>query len=123
MCFSENGVFCYGLMELLKLSSAMILLLPIQRICYRVCQYGERCKFLHVLPQQQRSNVPALGHRIVHRGKQNSNPFGFGSHAGSQQQNKTNPFGFGVQNSSQSRGGADLEFKQQQFKVLPLPIY
>ncbi|KAK4270614.1 hypothetical protein QN277_019398 [Acacia crassicarpa] len=62
------------------------------------CQYGERCKFLHSLPQQQ---------------KQTTNPFGFGSHSGSQQQHKTNPFGFGVQNSSQSAGGANSEFKHQ----------
>lgn len=57
------------------------------------CQYGDRCKFLHVTQQQPKSN-----------------PFGFGSQNTpqffntAQQQQKPNPFGFGVQNSSQPKG-------------------
>ncbi|XP_024963582.1 zinc finger CCCH domain-containing protein 16 [Cynara cardunculus var. scolymus] len=63
------------------------------------CQYGERCKFLHVNQQQSKPN-----------------PFGFGTqnatqalHTDSQPQ-KSNPFGFGVQNNSQ------IGFKPNQFK-------
>ncbi|GLT80276.1 hypothetical protein SLA2020_517270 [Shorea laevis] len=54
------------------------------------CKYGDKCKFLHVTQQQQKSNA-----------------FGFGSQAGSQQQ-KPNPFGFGVQNNFQSKGATDF---------------
>ncbi|XP_028758536.1 zinc finger CCCH domain-containing protein 46 isoform X3 [Neltuma alba] len=79
------------------------------------CQYGERCKFLHTLPQQQKQSTNPFGfgsHSSSHQ-KQTANPFGFGSHSSSQQQHKTNPFGFGVQNSSQSMGGTSSEFKHQ----------
>ncbi|XP_071717178.1 zinc finger CCCH domain-containing protein 16 [Rutidosis leptorrhynchoides] len=48
------------------------------------CQYGERCKFLHVNQQQAKPN-----------------PFGFGTQTNSQPQ-KPNPFGFGTQNNSQT---------------------
>lgn len=56
------------------------------------CQYGDRCKFLHVTQQQTRSN-----------------PFGFGSQSSSQlsqnsQQPKPNTFGFGVQDTTQLSG-------------------
>ncbi|KAL6291865.1 hypothetical protein ACE6H2_000007 [Prunus campanulata] len=63
------------------------------------CQFGDRCKFLHVIQQQQKSNN-----------------FGFGSQSGSDQQRKSNPYGFGVQNNSQSKGPADFGSKQSQFK-------
>ncbi|KAI5659071.1 hypothetical protein M9H77_27864 [Catharanthus roseus] len=69
------------------------------------CQYGERCKFLHVSPQPSKLN-----------------PFGFGTQTGNQlphtnlQAQKTNPFGFGVQNHSQSRGASEFGAKQNQFK-------
>lgn len=62
------------------------------------CQYGERCKFLHVIQQQPKSNA-----------------FGFGTQAISHQQ-KPNPFGFGVQNNAQSKGVNDFGNKQSQFK-------
>lgn len=64
------------------------------------CQFGDRCKFLHVIQQQQKSNI-----------------FGFGPQSGSDQQRKSNPYGFGVQNNSQSKGPADFGSKQSQFKV------
>lgn len=86
------------------------------------CHYGERCKYLHELQQQQKSNGPGFGVQNSSHRNQTSNPFGFGSHAGTQQHN-TNPFGFGLQNSSQSTRGAGSESKQNQFKVLYLPIY
>ncbi|PSS36072.1 Zinc finger CCCH domain-containing protein [Actinidia chinensis var. chinensis] len=69
------------------------------------CQYGERCKFLHVTQQQPKANV-----------------FGFGAQTSSQfqrsnsQHQKPNPFGFGVQGSSQPRGATDFGSKQNQFK-------
>ncbi|KAL6985061.1 hypothetical protein U1Q18_018440 [Sarracenia purpurea var. burkii] len=72
------------------------------------CQYGERCKFLHVTPQHPKPNV-----------------FGFGVQTSTQfqrsntQQQKPNPFGFGVQGNSLPRGanGAnDFGSKQNQFK-------
>ncbi|EOY32212.1 Zinc finger C-x8-C-x5-C-x3-H type family protein, putative isoform 1 [Theobroma cacao] len=63
------------------------------------CQYGERCKFLHVIQQQPKSNA-----------------FGFGTQASSHQQQKPNPFGFGVQNNVQSKGANDFGNKQNQFK-------
>ncbi|ONI26038.1 hypothetical protein PRUPE_1G000600 [Prunus persica] len=63
------------------------------------CQFGDRCKFLHVIQQQQKSNI-----------------FGFGPQSGSNQQRKSNPYGFGVQNNSQSKGPADFGSKQSQFK-------
>ncbi|KAK8598009.1 hypothetical protein V6N13_095401 [Hibiscus sabdariffa] len=63
------------------------------------CQYGEKCKFLHVTQQQPKSNA-----------------FGFGTQANSHQQQKPNPFGFGVQNNAQSKGGNDFGNKQTQFK-------
>lgn len=62
------------------------------------CQYGDRCKFLHVSPQPSKSNS-----------------FGFGTQTGSQFQ-QTNPFGFGVQNNSQARGSSEFGSKQNQFK-------
>lgn len=54
------------------------------------CRYGDRCKFLHVTPQQPKPNA-----------------FGFGSQTASpfqQQQKPNNPFGFGVQNSGPTGG-------------------
>ncbi|XVE71953.1 hypothetical protein DITRI_Ditri10aG0192200 [Diplodiscus trichospermus] len=60
------------------------------------CQYGERCKFLHVIQQQPKSNA-----------------FGFGTQATSHQQQKPNPFGFGVQNNAQSKGANDFGNKNQ----------
>ncbi|XWS52347.1 hypothetical protein CRYUN_Cryun11dG0060100 [Craigia yunnanensis] len=63
------------------------------------CQYGERCKFLHVIQQQPKSNAS-----------------GFGTQAISHQQQKPNPFGFGVQNNAPSKGSNDFGNKQNQFK-------
>ncbi|XP_060670584.1 zinc finger CCCH domain-containing protein 16 isoform X2 [Ziziphus jujuba] len=65
------------------------------------CQYGQRCKFLHVTQQQPKSNI-----------------FGGGAQSGSYgQQQKSNPYGFGVQNSSQSKGSTDYGSKpNNQFK-------
>ncbi|KAF8389521.1 hypothetical protein HHK36_026216 [Tetracentron sinense] len=64
------------------------------------CQYGERCKFLHVTQQQPKPNV-----------------FGFGTQTGlqytNQQQQGSNGFGFGVQNSSQPKGASGFGPKQQ----------
>ncbi|RDX70719.1 Zinc finger CCCH domain-containing protein 16, partial [Mucuna pruriens] len=79
------------------------------------CQYGERCRYLHV-QQQRKSNVHGFGGQNSSQQQQNTNPFGFGSHSGSQQQQKTNPFGFGMKNSPQSNGGFHSEFKPNQFK-------
>ncbi|KAI4351480.1 hypothetical protein L6164_005846 [Bauhinia variegata] len=91
------------------------------------CQYGERCKFLHV-QQPRKSNVPGFGAQNsshqqqttnpfgfgsgAHQ-QQKSNPFGFGSQTASHQQQNANPFGFGVQNNSQSKGVPDFGSKQQ----------
>ncbi|XP_042508997.1 zinc finger CCCH domain-containing protein 46 [Macadamia integrifolia] len=68
------------------------------------CQYGDRCKFLHVNQQQTKPN-----------------PFGFGTGSQfqqtNQQQQKSNPFGFGVQNNSKPKGDSDFGSKyQNQFK-------
>ncbi|TKY67883.1 Zinc finger CCCH domain-containing protein 46 [Spatholobus suberectus] len=81
------------------------------------CQYGERCRYLHV-QQQRKSNVHGFGGQNTSHQQQNTNPFGFGSGSGfgSQQQQKTNPFGFGTQNSSQLNGGPHSGFKPNQFK-------
>ncbi|KAK7312144.1 hypothetical protein VNO77_35786 [Canavalia gladiata] len=83
------------------------------------CQYGERCRYLHVLQQQRKSNnVHGFGGQSSSHQQQNSNSFGFGSHSGSapHQQQKTNPFGFGMQNSPQLNGGPQSDFKPNQFK-------
>ncbi|XP_012084301.1 zinc finger CCCH domain-containing protein 16 isoform X2 [Jatropha curcas] len=61
------------------------------------CQYGERCKFLHPIQQQQQK-------------PNNNNPFGFGSQQQQQQNRSSNPFGFGVQ----SKAANDFGNKQQQ---------
>ncbi|XP_022729323.1 zinc finger CCCH domain-containing protein 16 isoform X2 [Durio zibethinus] len=63
------------------------------------CQYGERCKFLHVIQQQPKSNS-----------------FGFGTQAISHQQQKPNPFGFGVQNNAQPKAANDFGNKQNHVK-------
>lgn len=66
------------------------------------CQYGDRCKFLHVTPQQaQPSPGTQTGTQFQH-----TNP----------QQQKPNPFGFGVQNNAQLRGANDFGSKPNQFK-------
>lgn len=60
------------------------------------CQYGDRCKFLHVTQQQSKPN-----------------PFGFGTGTlhfpNATQQQKPNPFGFGVQNNTQSQNNTHLK--------------
>ncbi|XP_065847167.1 zinc finger CCCH domain-containing protein 16 [Euphorbia lathyris] len=61
------------------------------------CQYGARCKFLHVNSQQQP--------------RANNNAFGFGVPQ-KQQNQSSNPFGFGVQ----SKPSNDFSNNQQQFK-------
>ncbi|KAK7263990.1 hypothetical protein RJT34_31591 [Clitoria ternatea] len=85
------------------------------------CQYGGRCRYLHVQQQQQqrKSNVHGFGGQNSAYQQQNSNPFGFGSHVGSASQphQKTNPFGFGgMQNNSQLNGPPHSDFKSNQFK-------
>lgn len=65
------------------------------------CQYGDRCKFLHVAPQQSKPNT-----------------FGFGAQgtwqlAQTNQQQKPNPFGFGVLNNSQLKGGSNFGARNQ----------
>ncbi|RXI00434.1 hypothetical protein DVH24_000668 [Malus domestica] len=72
------------------------------------CQYGDRCKYLHVVQQQHKSNPFGFGSDQQHK----SNLFGFGS----DQQGKSNPYGFGVQNNSQTKGAADFGPKQSQNK-------
>ncbi|PKA51440.1 Zinc finger CCCH domain-containing protein 46 [Apostasia shenzhenica] len=76
------------------------------------CQYGDRCKFLHVTQQQPKSRPFGTVSQSFAQFQQTSqppepNPFGFGSQSSSQfqqtsQQPKRNPFGFGVTNSFQS---------------------
>ncbi|CAD5186218.1 unnamed protein product [Musa acuminata subsp. malaccensis] len=60
------------------------------------CQYGDRCKFLHVTQQQSKAN-----------------PFGFGTGTlhfpNATQQQKPNPFGFGVQSNTQSQNNTHLK--------------
>ncbi|KAM1270275.1 hypothetical protein ACFX15_030834 [Malus domestica] len=72
------------------------------------CQYGDRCKYLHVVQQQHKSNPFGFASDQQHK----SNLFGFGS----DQQGKSNPYGFGVQNNSQTKGAADFGPKQSQNK-------
>ncbi|KAG5139088.1 hypothetical protein AAZX31_12G015600 [Glycine max] len=79
------------------------------------CQYGERCRYLHV-QQQRKPNVNGFGGQSSSHQQQNTNPFGFGSGSGSQQQQKGNPFGFGKHNSSQLNGGPHSENKPNQYK-------
>ncbi|KAI3803176.1 hypothetical protein L1987_31325 [Smallanthus sonchifolius] len=62
------------------------------------CQYGERCKFLHVNQQKAKPNSFGFGTQNTSQ-PQKPNPFGFGTQNTSQPQ-KPNPFGFGVQNNS-----------------------
>ncbi|KAL1324625.1 hypothetical protein HN51_034798 [Arachis hypogaea] len=91
------------------------------------CQYGDRCKFIHAVAQQQgkpNNSFHGFGgqnsfyQQQQQQQQQNVNPFGFGSKSASQphqQQQKTNPFGFGVQNNinnSQFKGTP----QQNQFK-------
>lgn len=77
------------------------------------CQYGDRCKFLHVTQQQQKPNpfgLGAQGASQFNHQQQKPNPFGFGVQSASQfnqQQQTQNSFGFGVENSSQSKGTFD----------------
>ncbi|BAT91217.1 zinc finger CCCH domain-containing protein 46 isoform X1 [Vigna umbellata] len=87
------------------------------------CQYGERCRYLHVNNQQRKPNVQGFGGQNGSHQQQSTNPFGFGSGSGSgsgfgsqQQQQKSNPFGFGTQNSSQLNGGPRSEYKPNQYK-------
>ncbi|KAL2329260.1 hypothetical protein Fmac_022687 [Flemingia macrophylla] len=69
------------------------------------CQYGERCRYLHA-QQPRKPNAHGFGAQNSSHHQHSTNPFGFGSHPGSQQQQKTNnPFGFGTHNSSQLSGG------------------
>lgn len=67
---------------------------------YFSCQYGERCKFLHVTQQPQKPSN-----------------FGSGMQTSSQQQQKPNPFGFGVHSTGQSKAAVDSGSKQNQYKV------
>uniref|UniRef100_A0A1D1XZ54 Zinc finger CCCH domain-containing protein 16 n=1 Tax=Anthurium amnicola TaxID=1678845 RepID=A0A1D1XZ54_9ARAE len=63
------------------------------------CQYGDRCKFLHMTQQPQKPSPFGFG-------IQNASPFITTNQQ--HQQQKPNPFGFGVQNASQSRGAPNI---------------
>ncbi|KAK8967956.1 Zinc finger CCCH domain-containing protein 16 [Platanthera guangdongensis] len=81
------------------------------------CQYGDRCKFLHVTQQQSTSNPIRFGSQNPSQFSQTSqqpkkNPFGFGVEQTSQQ-TKPNPFGLGVQDASQFRGAANFSSRNQ----------
>nr|XP_011462502.1 PREDICTED: zinc finger CCCH domain-containing protein 16 isoform X2 [Fragaria vesca subsp. vesca] len=67
------------------------------------CQYGDKCRYLHVIQQQPKSNI--FG--------------GIGSQFGSDQPQKSNPFGFGVHNNSQSKVGADKPFENKWTRSSP----
>ncbi|KAJ6331713.1 hypothetical protein OIU76_010155 [Salix suchowensis] len=70
------------------------------------CQYGDRCKFLHVTPQQQpkSSNNPfGFGNRQTPNNN-NNNSFGFANRQQQQQQQRPNsPFGSASNNSATNR--------------------
>lgn len=67
------------------------------------CQYGERCRFLHVIQQQNKPN-----------------PYGFGTQNGNpQQQQRPNPIGFGVQRGSQTKVASSfVTLQQNQVKLV-----
>lgn len=111
--------------------------MPVKELCRNFqrgsCQYGARCKFLHVtpqqpkangsgfgmqssLPQQQKPNPFGFGTQSSSPQQQKPNPFGFGSQSSSPQLQKPNPFGFGVQSNSQSKGPNNFGNKPNQFK-------
>lgn len=80
------------------------------------CQYGDRCKFLHVTQQQSTSNS-RFGSQNPSQFSQTSqqpkkNPFGFGVEQSSHQ-TKANPFGVGVQDTSQFRGATNFSSRNQ----------
>ncbi|KAI7744576.1 hypothetical protein M8C21_015989 [Ambrosia artemisiifolia] len=77
------------------------------------CQYGERCKFLHVNQQQTKPNPFGFGAQNTSQ-SQKPNPFGFGSQNAAQPQ-KPNPFGFGVQNNSKANQFKPGENKWSRF--------
>ncbi|KAJ6992785.1 zinc finger CCCH domain-containing protein 46 [Populus alba x Populus x berolinensis] len=67
------------------------------------CQYGDRCKFLHVTPQQppKSSNNPfGFGNQQTPNNN-NNNSFGFGNRQ--QQQRPNSPFGSAPNNSANNR--------------------
>uniref|UniRef100_A0A6N2KKY6 C3H1-type domain-containing protein n=1 Tax=Salix viminalis TaxID=40686 RepID=A0A6N2KKY6_SALVM len=69
------------------------------------CQYGDRCKFLHVTPQQQpkSSNNPfGFGNRQTPNNN-NNNSFGFANRQQQQQQRPNSPFGSASNNSATNR--------------------
>ncbi|KAJ6381271.1 hypothetical protein OIU77_030032 [Salix suchowensis] len=70
------------------------------------CQYGDRCKFLHVTPQQppKSSNNPfGFGNRQTPNNN-NNNSFGFANRQQQQQQQRPNsPFGSASNNSATNR--------------------
>ncbi|KAJ6407927.1 hypothetical protein OIU84_011270 [Salix udensis] len=71
------------------------------------CQYGDRCKFLHVTPQQQpkSSNNPfGFGNRQTPNNN-NNNSFGFANRQQQQQQQQrpNSPFGSASNNSATNR--------------------
>ncbi|KAJ0697875.1 putative transcription factor C3H family [Helianthus annuus] len=79
------------------------------------CQYGERCKFLHVNPQQAKPSPNPFGFGTQNTSQpQKSNPFGFGTQTATQPQ-KPNPFGFGVQNNSKANQFKPGENKWSRF--------
>ncbi|XP_030496590.2 zinc finger CCCH domain-containing protein 16 isoform X2 [Cannabis sativa] len=64
------------------------------------CQYGQRCKFLHVTSSQQQQRP--------------NNVFSYQQQQ--QQQKPSNPYGFGVQNNPQPKGAGDFGSKPNQHK-------
>ncbi|MFS7981536.1 putative transcription factor C3H family [Helianthus anomalus] len=79
------------------------------------CQYGERCKFLHVNQQQAKPNQNPFGFGSQNTSQpQKPNPFGFGTQTTTQPQ-KPNPFGFGVQNNSKANQFKPGENKWSRF--------
>ncbi|KAM5552611.1 zinc finger CCCH domain-containing protein 16 [Rosa sericea] len=67
------------------------------------CQYGDKCRYLHVTQQQPKSNIYG----------------GFGSQSGSDQHQKSNPYGFGVHNNSQSKAATDKPFENKWTRPSP----
>ncbi|XP_010927126.2 zinc finger CCCH domain-containing protein 46 [Elaeis guineensis] len=65
------------------------------------CQYGDRCKFLHVAPQQSKPSTFGFGAQSALHLAQNT------------QQQKPNPFGFGVSGNSQLKGASNFGARNQ----------
>ncbi|KAJ8767957.1 hypothetical protein K2173_020897 [Erythroxylum novogranatense] len=77
------------------------------------CQYGEKCKFLHVTPEQSKPNTNPFGFGTQQQPSRqkfdnnNTNPFGFGTQQQHRKPNASNPFGFGAQQQQQPQKPAN----------------